>query len=138
MTTLVYVIPGMNFRELSKSDMKKYLGEDSEVAGKLRFEKDVPQEVDDSVAEVLLTHEHFAGEFAEVDVEEDSPEADKQAAADKAAKKAAKKASASTPGPNASSETTGNTGKGTSTGGTGSTAGTGSTGKGTSTAGSTT
>lgn len=122
MTTIVYVQPNSDFRELSKADVEKYLDEDSEAGSKLRFENGVPQEVDDSVAEVLLNHEHFDGEFAEItdepETEADLAEAGNKAAS-KAAKKAAKKAASSSvpDSPNASSETTGDTGRGTSTGG---------------------
>jgi erythromycin esterase-like protein len=110
MALIAYVGP-YDFRELSKADLGTYFDEYD--GKKLKFAKAVPQEIDDDVADTLLDHEHFEGEFAEVD-EQDS-EADTEAEAEKVAAKAAKKASkkaATTPGPGAATgDTPGPTGK---------------------------
>jgi len=101
MALIAYVGP-YDFRELSKADLGTYFDEYD--GSKLKFAKGVPQEVDDRVVEVLLDHEHFEGEFSEI--EEQDSEADTQAEADKATAKAAKKAAkkaAATPGPGAAS-----------------------------------
>lgn len=125
MTHVVYQGPA-NFREFSKSDMGGLIeGYDG---SKLRFERDVPQDVDSSIADALLNHDDVAGEFKEPsakqaeelnedDEEDDEPAKTKKKAAKKsaAAKKAAQTGSADSPG--ASSETSGQTGAGTSTAG---------------------
>jgi divalent metal cation (Fe/Co/Zn/Cd) transporter len=140
MALIAYV--GMaNFRELSKSDIGKYV--DDYDGKKFRFERGVPEEVDDAVAEQLLEHEHFDGEFAAIDVKlkkNEDPETSEEVqdevekATKKAAKKADKKSQTGAPtsgqaaedSPSAVDSTTSaptSTGKGSSTtpGGTGST-----------------
>lgn len=142
MTTIAYTHTS-DFRELSKADVAKYLDEDSEAAKKLRFERGVPQEVDDEVAEVLLNHEHFADEFTEIeddDIEDDDEDVEDDEGAAKAAKKAAKKTAKKVNKADQDEKTTGAKAQAVSAGdsaGTGATAGAGSTGRGSSTGGST-
>ncbi len=122
MALIAYIHPDANFRELSKADIGKYV-EDYD-GKKLRFERNVPQEVDDDVAEQLLNHDHFGDEFAEIDLPDDDSEdagesEEAQAQTAKASKKAAKKAASasnkSTEGQGGNSDAPTDTGAGTST-----------------------
>lgn len=112
MTVIAYTHMA-DFRGLTKADLEKYLDEGSESAKKLHFERGIPQEVDDEIADVLLNHPDFKGEFTEIepddmddDLDEDEDPADDEGAK-KAAKKAAKKTAKKTAKAGESKDTTG-------------------------------
>lgn len=123
MALITYVRPMFDTRHLSKADLTKYV--DGYEGKALEFKNGEPTEVDDAVAEVLLKHDDFKDEFAEVKPEkgEDEDEAAEEES-DKAAKKSSKKGKSKNEGEDVpaasggtSSASSTSTGKGSSTAG---------------------